>query len=354
MVKIRIIRVYILLFLSIFLVGCGTISTSNNVGINEQNSFHVGRIRVGMLVSGAGLRNGSFNYSAYSGLMKAKDDMNIEFQILECRQESDFYTHMYRISQNSDVVIAIGYEFKDAVDIFSKQNLNVKYVIVDEELNGSNIYNIKFREEEGSFLAGVLAGLYTKTNKVGFIGGVDNDISKKHEVGFIAGVKSVNLEAGKLLEEGITSEYIGNLPDHSEAYEISKSIYDYGVDIIYYASEYYSTWVFEAAKETGSYVIGVNQNQLIDLSEYSSTILTSVVKSLDFGIYDFIKKYLDNGFKSETVEFGIKEYGIYLYEDMQDKIPQNILNKVEEFKNKIISNEIVVPKTINALKGFSF
>lgn len=334
----------------LYLVGCS--SNPSDISSSSENDGQARVFRVGMVTDEGGIGDKSFNDSAYAGLLKAEKDLEINLQVLEPQNDSEFESYMDRISKTSDLVFGVGYKLKNAVDTVSSQNTNVEYVLIDEEIQRDNVHNIKFKEEEGSFLAGVLAGLSTKTGKVGFIGGTDSFIVKKFESGFIAGVRSVNPEAGKLLEDGITSRYAGGFSDTSRGYEIAKSLYSDGVDIIYHAAGGVGIGMFRAAQETGNYAIGVDQDQAISLPEYSDVILTSVVKNLEEGVYDVVREMVDGKFTSGTTELGLRENGIYLA-DTNGKVSQEVLDRVNEFKEKIISGEIVVPKTIEELKNFN-
>lgn len=337
------------------LVGCG--STSSESGnSSSQNGGQVQettKLRVGMVTDEGGLGDKSFNDAAYEGLQKVEKDLGFEVTVLEPKQTSDYQAYMDRVSKNSDLVLGIGYKLKDTVDSVSKQNPDIKYVLVDDIVEGDNVYNLTFKEEEGSFLAGVLAGLTTKTNKVGFIGGTETPLIKKFESGFIAGVKSVNPEAGQLLEEGKTVRYAGTFSDTARGYEIAKSLYSDGVDIIYHAAGGVGIGMFRAAKETGNYGIGVDQDQALSLPEYSDVILTSVVKNLQEGVYNVVEGISTGSYEPGTTELGLKENGIYLAPISKEKVSQEILDKVEEYKNKIINGEIVVPATIEELKNFT-
>lgn len=331
------------------LVGC-----SGSKGNDTSNGNNTSTFKVGMVTDEGGLGDKSFNSATYDGLVKAKEELKIDLQALEPKQDADFEAYVERISKNSDLVVGVGYKLKNAVEKAAKQNPNVKYIIIDDEIKADNVESLKFKEEEGSYLAGIVAGLMTKTNKVGFIGGMDSPLINKFDVGFAAGVKSVNPEAGKLLEDRSTVRYAGSFADTAKGYELAKSLYGDGVDIIYHAAGGVGIGMFRAASETGNYGIGVDQDQAISLPEYSDVILTSVVKNLKDGIYDLVKEASMGSFKAVTNEFGVKENGVFLAESTKDKVPQDVLDKVEEFKKKIISGEIVVPKTLEELKKFNY
>lgn len=334
------------------LVGCGSNAGSNSNTSDAGSSDSQKTFTVGMVTDDGGLGDKSFNDATHQGLLKVKEDFNVDLQVLEPKQESDFQPYMERMSKNADIIVAVGYKLKDAVDKVSKQNDSVKYVLIDDISEGKNVHNVTFKEEEGSFLAGVLAGLTTKTNKVGFIGGTDTPLIKKFEVGFIAGVKSVNPEAGKLLEDGVTSKYAGNFSDVSKGYEIAKSLYSDGVDVIYHAAGGVGIGMFRAAKETNNLAIGVDQDQAISIPEYSDIILTSVVKNLPVAIYSIVKDAINGQFEPGTVRLGLKENGVYLPESTKDKVSSEVINKVNEYRDKIINGEVSVPKTVEELKEF--
>lgn len=349
MKKIKISSVFLSCILMVStLAGCG----SNNSKVSEENKDQKINFRVGMVTDDGGLGDKSFNDATYEGLVRAEKEFGFKLQVLEPQKDSEFDAYIDRISKASDLVFNVGYKLKNAVEKISKQNPNLKYVLIDDRVDSNNVLSLNFREEEGSFLAGVLAGLTTKTNKIGFVGGMDNSLIEKFESGFIAGVKSVNEEAGKLLEDGTTLRYAGTFSDVTRGYEVSKSLYSSGVDIIYHAAGGAGIGVFRAAQETNNYAIGVDQDQAKSLPEYSNVILTSVVKNLPDGVYNIIKDVVEDKFVSGVVELGIKENGVYLA-DLNDNVPSDVLNSLEEYKNKIINGEILVPKTTEELKKLS-
>ena len=150
------------MFLS--LAGCS--SNSSSSGSSTENGGQAQVLRVGMVTDEGGIGDKSFNDSAYADFQRRKQDLVISLQVLEPQKNSEFESYMDRVSKTSDCSFGIGYKLKNAVDIVSSQNQNVKYVLIDEEVQRDNVHNLRFKEEEGSFLAGVLAGLSTKTRKL--------------------------------------------------------------------------------------------------------------------------------------------------------------------------------------------
>ena len=93
-----------------------------------------------------------------------------------------------------------------------------------------NVVAVTFKEHEGSFLMGVIAGSMTKTDKVGFIGGISSPLIKKFEVGFRAGVQAVNPKAK------VTVVYAESFTDVAKGRSLASNMYNDGADIIYHAA----------------------------------------------------------------------------------------------------------------------
>ncbi|MEG2256561.1 MAG: BMP family ABC transporter substrate-binding protein, partial [Cetobacterium sp.] len=191
----------------------------------------------------------------------------------------------------------IGFQLADAVANVAKNNPDANLAIIDSVVEADNVLSVMFKEEEGSFLVGVIAGLTTKTNKVGFIGGKDSDAIQKFEAGFAAGVAAVNPEAAKGLissdgiATGSTVKYADSFGDVNKGYELAKSLYNEGCDVIYHAAGGVGIGLFQATQELRKdgkevWAIGVDMDQAVSLPEFADSILTSMVKRVDDSTYD--------------------------------------------------------------------
>ncbi len=196
-----------------------------------------------------------------------------------------------------------------------------------------------FKEEEGSFLVGVIAALTSKTNTIGFVGGMESSLIRKFEKGYTQGAKFVKPDINVLVAYvGVTGEGFKN-PGKAE--EISISQYSKGADIIYHASGLSGIGLFKAAKENKKLAIGVDMNQY---DEAPGFVLTSMVKIVDEVIYQTIGEIKNGTFKSGVRSLGLKEKGVgYIYDDNNKiLISESTKKKVDEIMNKIISGEIKV------------
>ena len=205
-----------------------------------------------------------------------------------------------------------------------------------------------FAEEQGSFLVGAAAALKTQTDTVGFIGGVETDLIKKFEAGFIAGVEAVNPDIEVL------SQYITQPPDFNgfndpaRGKEIAASMYSEGADVIYAAAGGSGLGVFQAASEAGEpgsvWAIGVDSDQynLVDAA-LQPYILTSMLKKVDVAVFDTIEALTLGEFRGGPQTFDLASGGVDY--STSGGFVDDIADQLDEFKQQIIDGEIEVPTT---------
>jgi basic membrane protein A len=199
---------------------------------------------------------------------------------------------------------------------------------------------LRFREQEGSFLVGAVAGLVTKTKTVGFVGGMNIPLIHKFDAGFRAGVKQVCPNCK------ILAQYAGVTPDAfrnpGKGKEIAFSQYQQGADIIYHASGSTGLGVFEAARAAGKLAIGVDADQY---DEAPGFVLTSMIKRIDVALFETVKRVKDGKFTGGIYDFGLAQDGVsYVYDDHNRKlIPESVVARVEALKKDVIAGRIVVP-----------
>jgi basic membrane protein A len=307
-----------------------------------------GGFSAGLVTDTGGLNDESFNQSAWEGLQKANKDYGVDIKALESKSDDDYIPNLTKFAREGrNITWAIGYKFDKAIPDIANQFPNANFGIVDSDLGGKipkNVTAVTFKEEEGSFLVGVIAGLTTKTNKVGFIGGMTSPLIKKFEVGYVAGVKAVNPKAT------ISIAYAESFADAVKGRSLAQSMYNNGVDIIYHAAGGTGKGLFDEVKtrEKGKYwAIGVDRDQSNLAPDHT---LTSMVKRVDVAVYNVTKELKDGKLKpGEHVVMGLKEGGISL----ADKhVSPDVEKKVEEYKQKIISGELKIPSTDAELAKF--
>jgi len=219
-------------------------------------------------------------------------------------------------------------------------------VTVDAQGNAvqppTNLAALKFREEEGSFLVGAIAVLAGGSKRIGFVGGMDIPLIHKFEAGFRAGVRHVCPDCTVIAQyAGVTPEAFRN---PGKGKELALSQYQSGVNVIFHASGSTGLGVFEAARQTGKYAIGVDADQY---AEAPGHIMTSMVKGVDAVTFDAIRRVREGTFQGGIYSYGLKEGGVgYIYDqNNRDLIPADVIARVEQLKEEIIAGRIRVPST---------
>ena len=305
-----------------------------------------GRKKIGLVFDVGGRGDKSFNDSAYNGLERARKELNIDYTYIEPGEGADKESALRQIASGKEgLIFGTGFLFTDDINNVSVDFPNKMFACVDYALNPSkpvppNVVALKFREQEGSFLVGAIAGLVTKTNAVGFVGGMDIPLIHKFELGYIAGVHAVNPNCKVLIGyAGVTGDAFKN---PAKGKELALSQIDQGADIIFHASGSTGLGVFEAARERNIKAIGVDSDQYQEAPGY---ILTSMVKKVDVGVVETVRAYLAGQLKGGVVELGLEKDGVgYVYDEHnKDLIPAAVIKRVEDLKQQIIRGEIKVP-----------
>ncbi|MCK4409478.1 MAG: BMP family ABC transporter substrate-binding protein [Candidatus Eisenbacteria sp.] len=306
-----------------------------------------GTLRVGMVFDVGGKGDKSFNDSAYRGLLHAADQFGVEHTEFEPGQDADRETGLRKLAQaRYDVIIGVGFLFSDAMRKVAVDYPDVKFACIDfdprpGETLPDNLAGLKFREEEGSFLVGVIAGLFSKTGRVGFIGGMDIPLIHKFEAGYIAGAKHANPAIS------VTVAYTGTTPqafaDPAKGKELALLQYGRGVDVIYHAAGSTGNGVIEAAREVNRQAIGVDSNQ-----NYMApgNVLTSMVKRVDNAVLMTVQSVVQGNFRGGLREFGLADDGVgYAVDEYNEALlTDEMLSIVETARQAIIEGTVSVPK----------
>jgi basic membrane protein A len=337
------------LALALTVVGCGG-SGGGGGGEGGSNSD----VRPGLVLDVGGLGDQGFNDSAYAGLKRAEKNLDVKGDFLESTAPTDYADNLTQFAENGfDPVIAVGFLMTEDLTQVSKQFPDTQFAIVDSVVDTPNTISLVFREQEGSYLAGIVAGLmtqektaYTNPNDkvVGFLGGQTGPLIGKFQAGYEAGVKSVCPDCKVLVKyAGATADAFN---DPGKGKEISLQQIDQGADIIYAAAGNTGTGLFDAAKQEKIFAIGVDLNQAKLFPK--DPILTSVVKRVDNAVYQTIKDVSKNEKpKGEIVDSGLKEKGISLapFGRFDKDVPQKVKDEVDQARQDIIAGDIKVPDT---------
>jgi basic membrane protein A and related proteins len=321
---------------------------------------------VALLFDVTGRGDKSFNDSAAAGLDKAKK----EFPTLKATEsvpsgaDGDRAERLKTVlADKNGLVICVGFLWTTDCSKGAKANPGVAFASIDDNLSDQdegatkgaalpNAAGFTFAEEQGSFLVGYIAGLKTKTNKVGFIGGVEIDLIKRFEAGFEAGVKASNKKAKITQKYATQPPDFGGFNDIQKGKAIAAAMYKSGIDVIYVAAGATGNGAFIAAKESGKkpgaiYAIGVDadQYQTISVANGKDYILTSMLKRVDVAAYNAIKAYVAGKPIVGPQNLDLKAGGVDYSASNKKLLDAKTIAAVNKVKADVISGKITVPKT---------
>lgn len=309
------------------IAGCGKGASAGGSGLT-----------VGVVFDSGGIGDKSFNDSAKAGLDRAQKELGITEKTVSSKNESEYGTNLDAMaSAGCQLVFAVGISQGNALTDIAKKYPNVKFAIVDGTVDAPNVRSLHFNEEQGSFLAGYLAALTTKTKKIGFVGGQELDLIKKFYSGYVAGAKTADPSV-----EVLPPKYVGDWDDQTKGKAEADQLFGTGADIVYHAAGRAGMGVISAAEEQNKYAIGVDSDQ-----DWVSKghVLTSMIKHVDEAVFDTIKDVKDGTFTAGTKVFDLASGGVGLspMTYTKDRIPSDVLARVDKAATDIKSGKIKVP-----------
>lgn len=315
----------------------GCTNKKNNDTTNNTNNN--GEYSIAMITDVAGVNDHSFNQSAWEGLQKAEKDLGVKVKYLESKQDADYSTNVETlIDEEVDLIVGVGSKLAPTIEQASKDYPDQKFVIVDEtyEKIPSNVETVLFNAEQSAYLVGLIAGKMTKTNDIGFIGGMDISVINTFKYGYMAGVKTANSKCK------LQSQYANSFTDQAKGKAIANQMISNGTDIIFIAGGDVGTGAIEAIKEANKYAIGVDRDQS-DLAP--DNVLTSAIKRVDIGVYETVKSFIEGKFEGgSSTTYGLEQGAVGIPDTTSKLVPQDVLDYVNEEIKKLESGEVVAPK----------
>lgn len=342
------------------LAACGKGAVNNE----SEGASTDAKLKVGMMTDSGTIDDKSFNQGTWEGIQRYEEENGtITSKYIKPAGEA---TQDYLEAANNllasghEMIIAPGFKFEEAIAQLQEENPDKKFVILDGQPTGGAAENtsaIYFAEQEGGFLAGVAAALETKTNKVGFIGGMVIPSVQNFGYGFAMGVAYANANLGTNVE---IADYLynGTFNDVAGGKAQAGGMYDKGIDIIFVAAGGVGNGVIAEAKERAEaskdvHVIGVDVDQYEDglLSDGRSVILTSAIKRIDNAAYAKIDEAVKGTFKGgEVITMNAQNDGIGLPEE-NPNLSDATKEKLDEVLSSLKSGALSLPSELDAVKA---
>ena len=282
----------------------------------------------------------SFNQGVSDGVERFRKETGVAYREFEVTNETQREQAIRKMARRGrSPIVGVGFAQAPAIEAVAKEFPNTKFTIIDGVVKLPNVQSVVFKEQEGSFLVGLLAAMASKTGRVGFIGGMDIPMIRAFACGYRQGAKYVNADI-KIIEN-MTGTTPSAWNDPARGGELTKGQIDRGVDVIYAAAGGTGVGVYQAVKDAGKLAIGVdsNQNHL-----HPGTRLTSMIKRVDVAAYNSCKTGLDGTWKAGVQALGLKESGVGWALDRHNRslITPAMEAKVNQAKSDIVAGKLKV------------
>jgi basic membrane protein A len=295
--------------------------------------------KVGLILATGGLGDKSFNDISYAGCQKAKDELGVDFDYVETTAIAEYegYQRDFAMSGDYILIVCIGFDQADALTTVAAEYPNQNFALVDMVVDNTNVASLTFRANEGSFLVGVVAGMMTETGQISFVGGMDIPLIRDFFEGYEAGAKWANPEV--TVSEPV---FVGDWADPTKGKELATALIEQGGDAIYSAAGKSGLGALEAAHEEEVMAFGVDLCQCYLYPE----MVASMTKRVDVAVYEMIGFYSGGVYERWIGMCRLPEEEA-LWEELfgfeHQPLPADVLAKVKEARDGILSGDIAVP-----------
>jgi len=327
------------------------------LGLSAFNGGGAPALAAGKLLSVANIVNGylgdqGFFDDAQRGIDKLKSEGHKTITLqADANNPSQWKANLESVSTGKwDIVVLGSSQMADILTEDAAKFPSQHYIFYDNVLKAPNVASIVYKQNEGSFLVGVLSALVTTdkaafplskdTKTVGVVGGLDIPVINDFVVGFKEGVKAVDPSIKVLVS------YVGSFTDSSKAYDQAKAMYDQGADVVFQVAGGSGIGVLQAAKDANKYGVGVDSNQN---ALQPGHILASMVKHVGASLVQAVNAAQDGKLKyGETIAYGLANDGVGLtFDNNSGIVPPAIVQKIDGYKQKVVAGEIKVSTASN-------
>ncbi|WP_149454411.1 BMP family lipoprotein [Pasteuria penetrans] len=334
------------------LAGCGN---------PEGETNGVGRdFRAGLVLDIGGRNDDSFGQMAYQNMEGMRKKGELTYLLFESEKGSDYVEGVERVAREKPTLtFLMADRLSEATQRVAKRHPNLRFAIMDSDMGQNpppNVAACSFRDQEGSFLAGLSAGMTTNTGKVAFVGGILSPVIRRFQAGFAAGAMLASqIRGGKPVEVRVT--YANSFNDEDTGRSLARLLFSENVDVIYHAAGRVGKGVFRAARERGPcrcWVIGQDKDQHGEAPDHT---LGSVLKKTDVVTRDIIRRVKEGDFSSfgKVGSYGIREGSIDFKEDYASNLgtgKMKQLEKVVRLAKEEVARGLLIPDTPEEVKSW--
>ena len=282
--------------------------------------------KITLVLSVGGVHDESFNQGAWEGAQKASQELGVDVSYLESNSDADYAPNIETaIDQESDLVVGVGFQVGDAIKEAAKAHPEQQFVTIDStyEEGLENVRNISFDEQQAGYLTGLIAGKMTKTNVIGWIGGLDIPSCSNFYIGYEKGAKEANPDIK------VMKQFTNSFTDAAKGRVVAEGMVNENADIIFMASGGGNAGSLEVVRENNIKAIGVDMANNYLAPEH---IITSALKNVGEGLSLTIKDFVDGNFTSGEVKYDLSNGGVGF--EKTDLLSDEVIKFVEDKINK--------------------
>jgi basic membrane protein A and related proteins len=300
-----------------------------------------------MVTDTAGLGDQNFNDLANKGGTEAAAEFGFEWRVIESADPAAYIPNLTAGAEQGDLTVGVGFLLTEAMTEVATQFPEDKFLLIDSVAEAPNVRNVTFKENEPSFLAGVVAGQATKTNKLGIVGGQRIPPVIRYEVGFVAGVKSVNPAAE------VSIVYTDTFGDPQKGKDSAQAQFEQGADIVLPIAGLTGVGCYQAVLERNKlgeeWVVGADTSQDHLAPGFE---LCTAQKGVDFAVNTGCKDVVGGTFTAGVIDYDLKSGGVSL-QTIPDRVPAEYVALARGYEKLIIDGTLVVPVDDDTLAAFT-
>jgi basic membrane protein A len=319
--------------------GSGSASRAASPASSDENQSIV------MITDTGGLGDGGFNDTAWHGLEMVRDELGFKIGIIESTEAAQYAPNIAQAAeQGYNIVVCVGFLFVDVLAEVAPQYPDTKFIMIDGEVAGSNVYSFTFEVQESSYLAGALAALVCKENIFGHVGGMEIPDTLAWESGYVAGIKTVKPNAE------VKTAYVGTFADPGRAKELALAQFNAGAVAVMEVSSGGAIGVIEAARDAGKLFISSDKSKDVFAPGFE---LTSATAKRDYAILNAVKMIYDGTAKPGKTNLSTKDGIFGLPENTGERYGAETLAVINKLQEMIVRGELVVPNTREKVNSFT-
>jgi basic membrane protein A and related proteins len=315
-----------------------------------------GDFKACMITDQGGVDDGSFNETAYNGLLRAEEELGVEVQYLESSSETDFEPNMQQFVQQGDcdLIVPVGFLLAEATAAAAEANPDQNFAIVDfpnafgENFDQSydNVLGLTFNTSEAAFLAGYAAAATSESGVLGTYGGINIPTVTIFMDGFLAGANYYNEESGEDVQvigwDGSDGQFTGNFDNLDDGRRITESLLDNGADTILPVAGPVGGGSAAAIQDRGEGRLIWVDTDGYESTDFGDLMFTSVLKQMDVAVFDAIQAVVDGTFEGGDYTGTLENEGVDIapFHDFEGEVPDEVVSTLDELRQQIIDGEL--------------